>query len=75
VPLFGFEQVLFLVEALPAVLFGVIVAFWMADWPRDPGWLTEPERELLTRQYEREVAAKTAVRRFTGSRRSRTARC
>ena len=67
VSLLGLEgwQVLFLVEAFPAVLFGVIVAFWMADWPRDARWLTEPEKELLTRQYEREVAAQSATRRYS----------
>jgi MFS transporter, ACS family, tartrate transporter len=58
-------QVLFLVEAFPAVLFGVIVAFWMADWPRDARWLTEPERDFLTRQHEREVAAQSATRRYS----------
>jgi sugar phosphate permease len=67
VPLFGLAgwQVLFLVEALPAVLFGLALPFWMADWPREARWLTEPERQFLTRQYEREVAAKAAARRFT----------
>ena len=67
VPLFGLEgwQVLFLIEAIPAVLFGAILPFWMADWPREARWLTEPEQEFLTRQYEQEVAAKAAARRFT----------
>ena len=46
VSLFGLEgwQVLFLVEALPAVLFGLILPFWMADWPREARWLSEPEK-------------------------------
>ena len=67
VSLLGLEgwQVLFLVEAVPAVVFGVIVAFWMADRPRDARWLTEPEKEFLTRQYEREVAAQPATRRYS----------
>jgi sugar phosphate permease len=66
VPLLGLAgwQVLFLVEALPAVLFGAMLPFWMADWPRDARWLTETERELLTRRYAQEVAAKAAVRRY-----------
>jgi len=58
-------QVLFLVEALPAVLFGLALPFWMADWPRDARWLDASEKELLTRQYERELAAKTRARRYT----------
>ena len=67
VPLAGLEgwQVLFLIEALPAVAFGVLLPFWMADWPNEARWLTEPEKEFLTHQYEREVAAKAAARRFT----------
>lgn len=67
VTLVGLEgwQVLFLIEALPAVLFGAMLPFWMADWPRDARWLSEPEKEFLTRQYEHEVAAKSAARRYT----------
>ena len=67
VTLVGLEgwQVLFLIEALPAVLFGAMLPFWMADWPRDARWLTEPEKEFLARQYEHEIAAKSAVRRYT----------
>jgi len=55
----------FLREALPALAFGVILPFWMADWPKEARWLTEPEKEFLTHQYQREVAAKAAARRFT----------
>ncbi len=58
-------QVLFLVEALPAVLFGLVLPFWMADWPKDARWLSEAEKEVLTRQYEAELAAKTSARRYT----------
>lgn len=67
VPLFGLEgwQVLFVIEAVPAVLFGFVVLGWMADWPSQARWLTEDERRYLTEQYEREVAAKAAVRRYT----------
>ena len=57
-------QVLFLVEALPAVLFGLVLPFWMADWPRDARWLDAAEKQFLTRQYERELAAKTGARRY-----------
>jgi sugar phosphate permease len=67
VPLLGLEgwQVLFLVEALPAVLFGLLLPLWMADWPKDARWLTEAEKEILTRQYEAELAAKASARRYT----------
>jgi len=67
VPLLGLHgwQVLFLVEALPAVVFGVVIAFWMADWPREARWLTEEEKDFLARRYEHEVAAQAAVKRYT----------
>src|SRR5689334_4358001 len=56
VPLLQFQgwQVLFVIEAVPAVVFGLIVVFWMADWPRQAGWLTADEKEFLSKQYERE---------------------
>jgi sugar phosphate permease len=67
IPLFGLAgwRALFLIESLPAILFGVVVIYWMVDWPRDAPWLTAAEKQLLTEQYEREVAAKTAIRRYT----------
>ena len=66
VPLLGLRgwQALFLLEAVPAVVFGLVLPFWMADWPRDARWLTPPEREFLAAEHEREVAAKSAVRRY-----------
>jgi MFS transporter, ACS family, tartrate transporter len=57
-------QMLFLIEALPALLFGVVVSFWMADWPAQARWLTEAEKQFMAAQYQREVAAKTATRRY-----------
>jgi sugar phosphate permease len=67
VPLFGFKgwQVLFILEAIPAVIFGFLIIFWMADWPSEAKWLTEEEKKFLTEQYEREVAAKVAVKHYT----------
>ena len=67
VSLFGLQgwQVLFLLEAVPAVVFGVIVLFWMADSPRDARWLEPSEQDELARRYERERAAQAAVRPYT----------
>ena len=67
VPLFGLKgwQGLFMIEAIPAVVFGFIVVFWMADHPRSAKWLTEAEKQFLTEQFEREVAAKGAVKRYS----------
>ncbi|MHB8863750.1 MAG: MFS transporter [Pirellulaceae bacterium] len=67
VPLFQFKgwQGLFILEAIPAILFGFVLVRWMADWPRDAAWLTPDEKQFLTEQYEREVATKSAARHYT----------
>lgn len=67
VPLFGFKgwQGLFILEAIPAVVFGFVIVWWMADRPSEAAWLTEEEKQFLDDQFQKEVNAKTAVRRYT----------
>ena len=67
VPLFGLKgwQGLFILEAVPAIIFGFVIVYWMADWPKDARWLTEDEKKFLTEQYEKEVTAKKAVRHYS----------
>jgi MFS transporter, ACS family, tartrate transporter len=67
VPLAGLKgwQVLFCLEAIPAVIYGIVLLYLLADWPKDAKWLTPEEKRELTEQYEGEVAAKAAVRRYT----------
>ncbi len=67
VSVFGMKgwQTLFILEAIPAVVFGIIIVYWMADWPKDAKWLNQEERDFLQKQYEDEVAMKTAVKRYT----------
>jgi sugar phosphate permease len=67
VPLLGLAgwQVLFLVEAIPAVLFGIVVIFWLADRPDEARWLTGEEKRFLNGQYDRELASRTLTRRYT----------
>jgi len=67
VPLFGLKgwQGLFILEAIPAIVFGFVIVYWMADWPREAGWLTENEKKFLTEQYDGEVAAKKAVKHYS----------
>lgn len=59
-PLLGMKgwQILFLVEAVPAVLFGFVVIYWMADRPRDAWWLSDEEETFLTKQLENDPTAK-----------------
>ena len=63
----GFKgwQMLFIIEAVPALCFGAIIVFWMADHPQKAKWLTSEEKQFLTEQFESEVAAKGAVRRYS----------
>jgi MFS family permease len=67
VPLAGLKgwQVLFCLEAIPAVLYGIALLYLLADWPKDAKWLSDEEKRGLTAQYESEVAAKASVRRYT----------
>lgn len=63
----GFKgwQMLFILEGAIAFVFGIIVLFWLADWPKDVRWLTPAEKEELMAQYEHEVAVKSAARKYT----------
>lgn len=58
-------QLLFIVESVPALVFGVLILFVLADRPRDARWLTADEREQLTQQYMAETSAKKALRHYT----------
>jgi MFS family permease len=66
-PLLGLKgwQVLFLVEAAPAIAFGFVVMRWLVDHPKDARWLTAEERAFLVQQYERESAAIRGARQMT----------
>jgi sugar phosphate permease len=67
VPVFGLKgwQGLFILEAVPAIAFGLLLPLWLADRPRDAKWLTPDEREYLTSLYEREVSAQNAAKHYT----------
>src|SRR3989475_2076448 len=56
---------LFIIEGIPAIVFGVITVFYLTDWPRQACWLREDERDWLTTQLEREKQAKQKVRSYT----------
>ncbi len=50
---------LFILEGVPAVVFGVITIFYLTDWPRGASWLREDERDWINTELEREKQAKT----------------
>jgi sugar phosphate permease len=58
-------QTLFLLEAVPAVLFGIVLWFWLKDRPEDAAWLSDTEKERLSAAYAREVSEKQAWKHYT----------
>ncbi|MEG6584361.1 MFS transporter [Dendrosporobacter sp. 1207_IL3150] len=66
-PLFGMKgwQVLFFLEAIPAVVFGIIILYWLKDWPKDAKWLTAEEKQKITDDYDKEIAAKNSAKKYT----------
>jgi len=56
---------LFVVEGIPAVLFGVITLFYLTDWPAQAKWLSADEREWMTEELRREKEAKAGARSST----------
>jgi len=54
-------QWMFLLEALPAVILGVVVLFYMTDRPENATWLGADERRWLVEAMNAERAGKAAV--------------
>jgi D-galactonate transporter len=55
---------LFIVEGIPAIVFGVITVFYLTDWPREARWLSPEEREWITAELEQEAREKKAARSY-----------
>jgi len=53
---------LFIIEGMPAVIFGVVTIFYLTDWPHQAHWLPNDERAWLTSQLESEKQARHSVR-------------
>jgi len=56
---------LFLLEGLPAVLFGTIALFIMPDWPKEAKWLPPDERDWITGRLDEERRAKADMEQMT----------
>ncbi len=58
--LFGMHgwQLMFMIEAVPALVLGVVVLFYMTDRPEKAKWLADDEREWLSATMNAERAAK-----------------
>lgn len=51
-------QWMFIIEAIPAVILGIVVLFYLTDRPEKANWLTEDERNWLVKTMEQEQAGK-----------------
>ena len=56
---------LFILEGIPAVIFGLITLVYLTDWPRQAKWLPSEEREWVITQLDREKKAKQEVRSYS----------
>jgi MFS transporter, ACS family, tartrate transporter len=56
---------LFVLEGIPAVVFGVITIFYLTDWPRGASWLRPDERDWINNELEKEKLAKQKVQSYT----------
>ena len=49
---------IFILQGVPAILFGAVTLFYLPDRPRDAGWLTGPEQSWIEGELRREEAIK-----------------
>jgi len=49
---------LFILEGIPAIIFGFITIWYLTDWPSQARWLAEDEKEWITRELQSEKEAK-----------------
>lgn len=56
---------LFILEGIPAVVFGVITILYLTDWPREAKWLQPKERDWISNELERENQKKKKVRSYS----------
>lgn len=54
-------QWMFLMEAVPAIVLGIVVLFYLTDRPAKAKWLDDEEREWLVDEMARERAAQPAA--------------
>ncbi len=49
-------QWMYIAWGIPAVLLGILVLFYLPDWPKDAHWLERDEREALEQELKNEKA-------------------
>ena len=58
-------QELFILEAIPALVFAVIFFFWVKDRPDQVSWLNEAEKKYLTETFKVEQARLQKIKKYT----------
>ena len=58
-------QWMFIIEAVPAVLLGVVVFFYLTDRPRDAHWLAQDERTWLAGRLDLEERQRTTAKHYS----------
>lgn len=56
---------MFILEGVPAIIFGVVTIFYLTDRPQQARWLPDDEREWLIGELEREKHEKQAKHGFS----------
>jgi MFS family permease len=56
---------LFVLEALPSIILGIITPLYLTNRPEDAGWLDDDEREWLVSALAGEQAAKQGRKKYT----------
>jgi ACS family tartrate transporter-like MFS transporter len=49
---------LFIIEGIPAVVFGLITIWYLTDWPEQAKWLPDEEKSWISNELKREKEAK-----------------
>jgi MFS transporter, ACS family, tartrate transporter len=58
-------QWLFILEAVPATILGVVFWLYMTDWPADAHWLEPAQRDWLIARLDSERAQREAIRSYS----------
>jgi ACS family tartrate transporter-like MFS transporter len=52
---------LFILEGIPAVLFGIVTLLYLTDWPREATWLPSDECKWIESELEREKKSRAST--------------
>jgi ACS family tartrate transporter-like MFS transporter len=58
-------QWLFVIEAVPAVVLGIVFWIYMTDWPSEAHWLAPAQRDWLITRLAAEQTRREAIRSYT----------